>query len=86
MTGQCDGGCGGVATRELLDPLTRVRLGTFVCEYGARDYGLHNTRRLPMPAPASIPDADMDASAERSISVGPPASRKGRGLVRSMAR
>ncbi len=62
MTGHCDGGCGGMATRELLDPMTRTPLGVFVCDFGAREYGIRNSRAIPSTAaPASIPDAAVGA-------------------------
>lgn len=83
MTGRCDGGCGGVASRELLDPLTRARLGVFVCEFGARDYGLHNTRRLPITAAADqIPAATVNGGPEDSQEAFP-VSPRGRGVRRS---
>lgn len=54
--GKCAEGCGGTASREILDRVTRVPLGVFLCDFGARNWGLSDTRAIRSSESTSAPE------------------------------
>lgn len=59
--GICSGCLTAPATRELVDPVTRIPLGVFVCDQGVKEFGRHNSRPIQSTA-APLPSRGSGAT------------------------